>query len=65
MIYGQILINNDIMFSFFTWYEKKDEWTRCVCKTQMPPIMGNSKDGKGHKDKNLDTSVVTWNTYVI
>ena len=24
--------------------------TRCVCETQMPPIMANSKDGKGHKD---------------
>ena len=30
--------------------------TRCVCETQMPPIMGNSKDGQGHKDKYLDTS---------
>ena len=33
--------------------EKK---TRCVCETQMPPIMSNSKYGKGHKDKYLDTS---------
>ena len=24
--------------------------TRCVCETQMPPIMANSKDGQGHKD---------------
>ena len=31
--------------------------TRCVCETQMPPIMANSKDGHGHKDKYLDTSV--------
>ena len=23
---------------------------------QMPPIMANSKDGQGHKDKYLDTS---------
>ena len=30
--------------------------TRCVCETQMPPIMANSKDGQGHKDKYLDTS---------
>ena len=22
----------------------------------MPPIMANSKDGQGHKDKNLDNS---------
>ena len=28
----------------------------CVCETQMPPIMANSKDGQGHKDKYLDTS---------
>ena len=33
-------------------YEK----TRCVRETQMPPIMANSKDGQGHKDKYLDTS---------
>ena len=25
--------------------------TRCVCETQMPPIMANSKYGLGHKDK--------------
>ena len=30
--------------------------TRCVCETQIPPIMANSKDGQGHKDKYLDTS---------
>ena len=30
--------------------------TRCVCETQMPPIMANSEDGRGHKDKYLDTS---------
>ena len=30
--------------------------TRCVCETQMPPIMANSNDGQGHKDKYLDTS---------
>ena len=30
--------------------------TWCVCETQMPPIMANSKDGQGHKDKYLDTS---------
>ena len=30
--------------------------TRCVCETQMPLIMANSKDGLGHKDKYLDTS---------
>ena len=30
--------------------------TRCVCETQMHPIMANSKDGQGHKDKYLDTS---------
>ena len=29
---------------------------RWVCETQMPPIMANSKDGQGHKDKYLDTS---------
>ena len=29
--------------------------TRCVCETQMPLIMANSKDGQGHKDKYLDT----------
>ena len=25
-------------------------------KTKMPPIIANSKDGQGHKDKYLDTS---------
>ena len=30
--------------------------TRCVCETQMPPIIANSKDDQGHKDKYLDTS---------
>ena len=25
----------------------------------MPPIMSNSKDGQGHKDKYLDTSTKT------
>ena len=34
----------------------KTSKTRCVCETQMPPIMANSKDGQGHKDKYLDTS---------
>ena len=35
---------------------KYQQQTRCVCETQMPPIMANSKDGQGHKDKYLDTS---------
>ena len=30
--------------------------TRCVCETQMPSIMANSKDGHGHNYKYLDTS---------
>ena len=30
--------------------------TRCVCETQMPPIMVNSKDGQDHKDIYFDTS---------
>ena len=30
--------------------------TGCVCETQMPSIMTNSKDGQVHKDKYLDTS---------
>ena len=40
--------------------------TRCVCETQMPPIMANSKDGQGHKDKYLDTSrmIVSRNAHV-
>ena len=29
---------------------------RCVCETQMPPIMANFKEGQGHQDKYLDTS---------
>ena len=29
--------------------------TKCVCETQMPPKMANSKYGQGHKDKYLDT----------
>ena len=41
--------------------------TRCVCETQMPPIMANFKDGQGHKDKYFDTSrksLSQTNTYV-
>ena len=30
--------------------------TKCVCETQLPPIMANSKDGQGHKVKFLNTS---------
>ena len=30
--------------------------TRCVCETQMPPIMANSNKGQDHKDKYFDTS---------
>ena len=36
--------------------EKTPLETRCVSETQMPPIMANSKDGQGYKDKYLDTS---------
>ena len=42
--------------------------TRCVCETQMPPLMANSKDGQGHndikdnKDKYLD--LVTRNVHM-
>ena len=25
---------------------------RCVCETQMPPMMANSNDGQNHKDKD-------------
>ena len=32
------------------------ERTRCVCETQMPPIMANSNEGQDHKDKYFDTS---------
>ena len=35
------------------YFERK---TRCVCETQMPPKMANSKDGQGHMVKYLDTS---------
>ena len=30
--------------------------TRCVCETQMFPIMANSKNGQGHMDKYLNNS---------
>ena len=30
----------------------------------MPPIIANSKDGQGHKDKYLDTSRNTRNAHV-
>ena len=33
-----------------------NDWTRCVCETQMPPIMANSNEGQYHKDKYVDTS---------
>ena len=39
-----------------TFWKPKAFKTRCVCETQMPLIMANSKDGQGHKDKYLDTS---------
>ena len=26
-----------------------------ICETQMPPMMTNSKDSQGHKDKYLNT----------
>ena len=35
---------------------KKYDVTRCVCETQMPPIMANSNEGQDHKDKYFDTS---------
>ena len=38
------------------YHKLNTKGTRCVCETQMPPIMDNSKDGQGHKDKYLDTS---------
>ena len=37
-------------------YNEDINKTRCVWETQIPPIMANSKDGQGHKDKYLDTS---------
>ena len=30
--------------------------TKCVCETQMPPMMANSKDGLDHTDKYHETS---------
>ena len=30
--------------------------TRCVCETQMPPIMANSNEGQDHKDQFFYTS---------
>ena len=39
-----------------TWYSK----TRCVCETQMPPIMANSKEGQDHKEIYFDTSGKIW-----
>ena len=47
------LLNFNIQILFSTRVHTK---TRCVCETQMPQIMTNSKDGQGHKDKYLDTS---------
>ena len=38
------------------YHKLNTKGTKCVCDTQMPPIMDNSKDGQGHKDKYLDTS---------
>ena len=42
-------------FSFLLLVYSKKHYTRCVCETQMLPIMANSKDGQGHKNKYLDT----------
>ena len=39
-----------------TYGRTNREKTRCVCATQMPPIMANSKYGQGQKDKYLDTN---------
>ena len=32
------------------------EQTKCVCETQMSPIVSDSKGGQGHKDEYLDSS---------
>ena len=37
-------------------YNKINHKTRCVCETQMPPIMVNSNDDQDHKDIYFDTS---------
>ena len=38
----------------------QNRWNKSLNKmclwNEMPPIMANSKDGQGHKDKYLDTS---------
>ena len=41
---------------FIKFLSSKYQVTRCVCETQMPQIMVNSKDGKVHKDRYLDTT---------
>ena len=41
--------------SLKTWWIKRIITTKCVCESHMPPIMANSKDGQGHKDKYFDT----------
>ena len=51
---GSMLLS--IAFFCSISFHKNYKLTRCVCDTQMPPIMANSKDGQGHKDKYLDTS---------
>ena len=34
--------------------KKKTEQTKCVCETQLPPVMANNfKDSQGHKENTL------------
>ena len=48
----QYIENDNLAWSLYQFQSN----TRYVCKTQMPPIMANSKYGQAHKDNYLDTS---------
>ena len=36
---------------------KKTDKKRCVCETQMPPIIANSKGGHGFTNKYLQNNI--------
>ena len=43
------------MFNIYIFHTCLTYKTRCICETQMPPIIANSKDGLGYKNKYVDT----------
>ena len=56
------MLTSNLLESFKTeniFFFEKWQQTKCVCEILTPPIMANSKDGQGHKDKYLDTKILS------